>query len=112
MIETLKLLILICVSILFILLNTNYLFYEDFVPSKRKIVHGCLEGEALLNPANSIDSLSKGWCIDGDGGAYNNDNDEDDSNFINSNKKCILPYKRLSGSESYNSEEKSWCKIP
>lgn len=106
-----KILILIFVTILFIILSSNYLFYEDFVTSKRKKFHGCLEGQSVLNPGNSLNALSKGWCIDGDGGNYNNE-DDDDSNFVNSNKKCLLPYKRLTGKESYNSEEKSWCKIP
>lgn len=71
--------------------------------------HNCPPYTAMLNPANSYASFSKGWCTTADLSGMSEDdlisNDNDQSNM-----KCMDGTARLSVSNSYLTDSKAKCR--
>ena len=73
-------------------------------------LHNCYPYSSNLSAYNSYKSLSNGWCSSGQYGPIP---DYDDfSAYDQSKLKCPDGYMRVKPLESYNYEDKSWCKKP
>ena len=72
----------------------------------------CYPGSSYTTPDESIESVSKGWCIDDidsiSGGASGDDNSGDD-NIASDNTDCIFGVE-ATPHESAISNSKSWCR--
>lgn len=103
-----KYLLYLCVVILLIIVVLAFMIKkETFLP---KGYHNCYPYSSTHNAYNSYKSLTNGWCTTGQYGPIP-DYDEF-SAYDRSKLKCPENYVRASALESYNYEDKGWCKSP
>mgnify|MGYP003346558190 CR=1 FL=1 len=103
-----KYLLYLCVVILLVIIAGSFILKkETFLPNG---YHSCYPYSHRLNAYNSYKSLSNGWCSTGKYGGFSDDDEFDE--YDKSKLKCQEGYVRVSPLESYNYEDKAWCKIP